>query len=63
MSTLHSKKCVKQSLVNKQKYVYKKRRDEDPDQLIFGPPDSDPLLFSLDPVPTCNNGFIKSLSS
>ena len=34
-------------------------RDEDPDQLIFGPPD--PVLFSADPDPdpTCNNGFIK----
>ena len=32
-----------------------KSRDEDP--LIFGPPD--PVLFSLDPDPTCNNGFIK----
>ena len=27
-------------------------RDEDPDSLIFGPPDPDP-------EPTCNNGFIK----
>ena len=34
-------------------------RDEDPDPVIFGPPD--PALFSTDqdPDPTCNNGFIK----
>ena len=31
------------------------------DPLIFGPPD--PVLFSLDPDPTCNNGFIKLFSS
>jgi len=31
------------------------------DLLIFGPPD--PVLFSLDPDPTCNNGFIKLFSS
>ena len=36
-------------------------RDEDPDPLIFGPPDQ--VLFSLDPDPTCNNGFIKLFSS
>ena len=30
-----------------------KIRDEDPDPLIFGPPDPDP---------TCDNGFIKSFS-
>ena len=36
-------------------------RDEDPDPVIFGPPDPDPVLFSSDPDPdpTCNNGFIK----
>ena len=34
-------------------------RDEDPDPLIFGTPDPDPLLFSLDPDPTCNDGFIR----
>ena len=35
-------------------------RDEDPDPVIFGPPDPDPGLFSTDPDPdpTCNNGFI-----
>jgi len=40
-----------------------KIRDEDPDQLIFGPPD--PVLFSTDPDPdpTFNNGFIKLFSS
>ena len=32
-------------------------RDEDPDPVIFGPPD--PVLFSTDPDPTCNNGIIK----
>ena len=39
--------------------------DEDPDPLIFGPPDPDPLLFSSDPVlfssdpdPSSNNGFV-----
>ena len=32
-------------------------RDEESNPLIFGQPDS--LLFSLDPDPTCNNGFIK----
>ena len=32
------------------------------DPLIFGPPDPDPLLFSLDPDPTCNNGFIDLFS-
>ena len=26
--------------------------------LIFGPSDPDPLLFLLDPDPTCNNRFI-----
>ena len=31
-------------------------RDEDPDPFIFGPPD--PVLFSLDPDPTCSNGFM-----
>ena len=36
-------------------------RDEDPDPLIFGPPD--PVLFSTDPEPTSNNGFIKLFSS
>ena len=36
-------------------------RDEDPDPVIFGPPDPDPVLFSTDPDPdpTCNNEFIK----
>ena len=34
-------------------------RDED--WLIFGLPD--PLLFSLDPDPTCNNRYIKLFSS
>ena len=33
------------------------------DPLIFGPPDPDSLLFSLDPDPTCNNGLIKLFSS
>ena len=33
--------------------------DEDPDPFIFGLPDPDPLLFSSDPDPTCNNGYIK----
>ena len=32
-------------------------RDEDPDPVIFGP--RDPVLFSTDPDPTYNNGFIK----
>ena len=34
-------------------------RDEDPDPVIFGPPDPDPVLFSTDPDPdpTCNNGL------
>ena len=40
-----------------------KSRDEDPDPVIFGPPDPDPVLFSTDPDPTCNNGFIKLFSS
>ena len=31
------------------------------DPLIFGLPD--PVLFSTDPDPTCNNGFIKLFSS
>ena len=31
------------------------------DPVIFGPPD--PVLFSLDPDPICNNGFIKLFSS
>ena len=30
-------------------------RDEDPDPVIFGPPNPDPVLFSADPDPTCNN--------
>ena len=34
--------------------------DEDPDPLIFGPPDT--VLFSTDPDPTCNNGCIKLFS-
>ena len=34
-------------------------RDEDLDSLIFGLP----LLFSPDPDPTCNNGYIKLFSS
>ena len=29
------------------------------DPVIFGPPDPDLVLFSTDPDPTCNNGFIK----
>ena len=35
------------------------------DPVIFGPPDPDPVLFSMDPDPdpTCNNGFIKLFSS
>ena len=34
------------------------------DPLIFGPPDldPDPVLFSSDPDPTCNNGFMKLFS-
>ena len=36
-----------------------KLRDEDSE--IFGLPD--PVLFSLDPDPTCNNGPIKLFSS
>ena len=32
-------------------------RDEDPDPVIFGPPD--PVLFSTDPDPTFKNGFIE----
>ena len=41
--------------------VYHVTRDEDPDPMIFGPPDPDPALFSTDPDPdpTCNNGSIK----
>ena len=37
-----------------------KCRDEDPDPVIFGPPDPDPVLFSTDPDPdpTCKSGFI-----
>ena len=36
-------------------------RDEDEDDgLFFGP--RNPLLFSLDPDPTCNNGFIDLFS-
>ena len=37
-------------------------RDEDADpvgSVDFGPPDPDPVLFSTDPDPTCNNEFIK----
>ena len=34
-------------------------RDEDPVPVIFGPPDSDPVIFSTDLDPYCNNGFIK----
>ena len=37
------------------------------DPLIIGPPEPDPVLFSLDPDPdldpTCNNGFTKLFSS
>jgi len=33
------------------------------DPLIFGRPDPDSILYSLDPDPTCNNGYIKSFSS
>ena len=29
------------------------------DPLNFGPPNPDPVLLSLDPDPTCNNGSIK----
>ena len=36
-------------------------RFEDPDPLFLGLPD--PLLFSLTPYPTCNNGYIKLFSS
>ena len=36
-----------------------KSTDEVPDPVIFGPLDPDPVLFSTDPDPTCNNGFIK----
>ena len=32
------------------------------DPLIFGLPDPDPLLFSTDPDPTCNNGYIRLFS-
>ena len=39
----------------------KKSKDEDPDPVIFGPPD--PVLFTTDPDPTCNNGFIKLVLS
>ena len=39
-----------------------KYRDEDPDPPVgsgdFGPPDPDQVIFSTDPDPTCNNGFI-----
>ena len=38
-------------------YHFHVPRDEDPNPVIFGPPD--PVLFSTDPDPTCNNGFIK----
>ena len=31
------------------------------DPVIFGP--LDPVLFSADPDPTCNNGFIELFSS
>ena len=36
-------------------------RDEDPDPVIFGPLEPDPVIFSTDPDsdPTCNIGFIK----
>ena len=37
-------------------------RDEDLDPVIFDLPDSDPVLFSTDPDPSCNNGFIKLFS-
>ena len=38
-------------------------REEDRDPLIFGPPDPDPLIFSLDADLTRNNLFIKLFSS
>ena len=44
-------------------HVTPSSRDEDLDTLIFGLSDPDPLLFSSDPDPTCNNGYIKLLSS
>ena len=46
-------------------YEREKSRDEDPDPLIFGTSDPDPVFFSLDsdPDPTCNNGFIQLFSS
>ena len=27
------------------------------DPVIFGPPDPNPVIFSTDPDPTCNNGL------
>ena len=32
--------------------------DEDPDPMIFGLPNSDQILISSDPDPTCNSGYI-----
>ena len=48
--------------INRRKLIRwgKKSMDEDPDPVIFGPPDPDPVLYSTDPDPdpTCNNEFI-----
>ena len=35
-----------------------KTRDEDPDPVIFGPPDPDPVLFSTDPDPDPHPWFL-----
>ena len=37
--------------------------DPDPDPLIFCLPDPDPRLFSSDPDPMGNNGYLKLFSS
>ena len=41
--------------------LYINGRDEDPDSSIFSY--TDPLLFSSDPDPNCNNGYITLFSS
>ena len=33
-------------------------RDEDPDPFIFGPPDPNPVLFSLDPNPDPDHSYL-----
>ena len=56
-------KCLNRILLTLNISILSRDEDPDPDPLIFGKPDSVHFSLDPDPDPTCNNGFMKLLSS